>query len=109
MLQEALPVKTTPRLVDHGIPEGVGEGQRNGVVPAIIVYQPKSGKGVVHYGRRVSLCRRILHAVQVIPLAKVMVQPQGADILYGIARQDSLEASRNSSVLRVDGGGACDL
>ena len=38
-----------------------------------------------------------------------MVQPQSADVLSRIPRQDRLVASRNSSVGRIDGSAKPDL
>ncbi len=109
MAQEALAVKTAPRLVDHGIPEGMCIGQRNGVVSAIILCQSKPGEGVDHRSVGVNFRRRVIHPIKVIPLGKVMVQPQGAEILGRIARQDGLIASRNSSIGRIDRCGKPNL
>ncbi len=44
-----------------------------------------------------------------ILLAKVMVQPQSANILDRIAGEDRLVTTNNSSVLRIDGGAESDL
>src|SRR6266853_3172128 len=78
------------------------ERQRNRVVLTVILRQSKAGVRAYDRERRVHLRRYVVHAIEMIPLREVMIHPQSADILNGIATQNGVEAPRNSSIGRIN-------
>src|SRR5882762_7399659 len=102
MAQKGLPIKSAARLVDDRRAEGVGERKRKRVVLAVILRQSKAGVWAYHRKRRVYLCRHVVHPIEMIPFREVMIHPQSADVLSGIATQNSVEAPRNSSIGRIN-------
>src|SRR5712675_2231207 len=80
----------------------MSERKRKRVVLAVILRQSKTRVRAHHWKRRVHLCRHVVHAIEMIPLRKIVIHPQSADVLRGITAQNGVEVPRNFSIGRIN-------
>ena len=80
MPQSFFTVEATSKLVYNVIADRSRVRQRKGVVPEIVVLQTQSGVGSLYkvVGRRRG--RAVVHPVEVIPVAEIMIDAQRANI-----------------------------